>query len=195
MLLVVADTGPIGNLVEIGHIGILPQLFERVFIPSLVRDELSHPSAPASVRDWVNAPPAWLEVLPVTVSDDPAFRSLDDGEKAALALGITLGADLILIDDRKGAAVALKKGFQIVGTLGLLTRSAQRGLLDLADALGRLKHTTFPIARNCSMAPGGLGSIMGWPVAGRGRVVRCLLAFLANGAFQGSRDIKEALHG
>ena len=128
---------------EIGHIGILPQLFDRVFIPSLVRDELSHPAAPASVRAWVNAPPAWLEVLPVTVSDDPAFRSLDDGEKAALTLGITLGADLILIDDRKGAAVALKKGFQIIGTLGLLTRSAQRGLLDLADPLGRLKRTTF----------------------------------------------------
>ena len=32
MLLVVADTGPIGYLVEIGHIGILPQLFERVFV-------------------------------------------------------------------------------------------------------------------------------------------------------------------
>ena len=28
MLLVVADTGPIHYLVEIGHIGILPQLFE-----------------------------------------------------------------------------------------------------------------------------------------------------------------------
>ena len=143
MLLVVADTGPIRYLVEIGHIGILPQLFERILIPSLVYDELRHPSAPAPVRAWVNAPPAWLEVLPVTVSDDPAFQPLDDGEKSALTLGMTLGADLILIDDRKGAAVALQKGFQITGTLGLLTRSAQRGILDLADALARLKRTNF----------------------------------------------------
>ena len=143
MLLVVADTSPIRYLVEIGHIGILPQLFERIFIPSLVYDELRHPSAPAPVRAWVNAPPAWLEVLPVTVSDDPAFQALDDGEKSALTLGMTLGADLILIDDRKGAAVALQKGFQITGTLGLLTRSAQRGILDLADALARLKRTNF----------------------------------------------------
>ncbi len=143
MLLVVADTGPIRYLVEIGHIGILPQLFERIFIPSPVYDELRHPSAPAPVRAWVNAPPAWLEVLPVTVSDDPAFEALDDGEKSALTLGMTLGANLILIDDRKGAAVALRKGFQITGTLGLLTRAAQRGILDLADALARLKRTNF----------------------------------------------------
>jgi hypothetical protein len=68
---------------------------------------------------------------------------LDDGEKSALTLGMTLGADLILIDDRKGAAVALQKGFEITGTLGLLTRSAQRGILDLADALARLKRTNF----------------------------------------------------
>jgi predicted nucleic acid-binding protein len=143
MLLVVADTGPIRYLVEIGHVGILPQLFERIFIPSLVCDELRHPSAPAPVREWVNASPPWLEALPVTVSDDPALRPLDDGEKSALTLGMALGANLILIDDRKGAAVALQKGFQITGTLGLLTRSAQRGLLDLADALERLKRTNF----------------------------------------------------
>ncbi len=143
MLLVVADTGPICYLVEIGHIGILPQLFERIFIPSPVYDELRHPSAPAAVRAWVNAPPAWLEVSPVTVSDDPAFEALDDGEKSALTLGMTLGANLILIDDRKGAAVALRKGFQITGTLGLLTRAAQRGTLDLADALASLKRTSF----------------------------------------------------
>jgi predicted nucleic acid-binding protein len=50
------------------------------------------------------------------MSDDPAFQALDDGEKSALTLGMTLGAELILIDDRKGAAVALQKGFQITGT-------------------------------------------------------------------------------
>ena len=143
MLVVVADTGPIRYLVEIGHIGLLPQLFEKIFIPSLVYEELRHPAAPLLVRMWAEPIPPWLEVLPGSLSDDPAFRPLDDGERSALTLGLALGADLILIDDRKGAAVALQKGFQITGTLGLLTRSAQRGLLDLADALARLKRTNF----------------------------------------------------
>ncbi len=151
MLLVVADTSPIRYLVEIGHIGLVPQLFGKVLIPEAVYDELSHPSAPAQVHAWVHSLPGWLEVLPVAASDDPAFQSLDDGERSALTLGMTLGADLILIDDRKGAAVALQKGFQITGTLGVLTRSAQRGLLDLADALARLKRTSFHYVRNCLM--------------------------------------------
>lgn len=127
----------------IGHIDLLPQLFERIFIPSLVYDELRHPSATGPVREWADTLPAWQEVLPVAASGDPAFQSLDDGEKSALTLATTLGADLILIDDRKTAAVALQKGFEITGTLGLLTRSAQRGLLDLAGALDRLKLTNF----------------------------------------------------
>lgn len=143
MLVVVADTSPIRYLIEIGHISLLPQLFERIYIPSLVYGELGHPSAPAAVQAWVNSLPAWVEVVPVSMSDDPAFQALDDGEKSALTLGMALRAKLILVDDRKAAAVALQKGFQITGTLGLLTRSAQRGILDLAEALERLKRTNF----------------------------------------------------
>ena len=79
----------------------------------------------------------------VLASDDPALRSLDDGERSAITLGMTLGADLILIDDRKGAAVALRQGFEITGTLGVLTRAAQRRLVDFGGALARLKRTNF----------------------------------------------------
>lgn len=143
MLLVVADTSPLSYLVEIRHIGILPQLFEKVFIPTIVYDELCHPATPASVRSWAVALPEWLEVSPAPPGDDPAFAYLDRGEQAALALGVVIGASLILIDERKGAAAALKKGFETIGTLGLLTRGAQRGLLDLAEALDRLKLTKF----------------------------------------------------
>jgi predicted nucleic acid-binding protein len=60
--LVIADTGPIHYLILIGHINILPKLFERVVIPSIVLAELSHELAPASVQRWAAAAPAWLEV-------------------------------------------------------------------------------------------------------------------------------------
>jgi len=143
MLVVVADTSPIRYLVEIGQAALLPQLFDKIFIPALVYDELCHASAPPSVRTWVNSLPGWLEVLPVRASNDPEFQSLDEGERSALTLGMTLRAELILIDDRKGAAAARRKGFEIAGTLGVLTRAAQRGLIDLASALARLKRTNF----------------------------------------------------
>src|ERR1035437_829975 len=143
MRLVVADTSPIRYLVRIGHIDLLPGLFERIFLPSVLADELLHPSAPPTVRDWMRQPPGWLEVMPVADIDDPALDALDRGERSAIALGLSLKADLILVADRKGAAVALNKGFEVTGTLGVLDLAAERGLVDLVDAFDRLKRTNF----------------------------------------------------
>ena len=40
MRLVVADTSPIFYLLSIGHIGLLPRLFGKVFVPDAVYTEL-----------------------------------------------------------------------------------------------------------------------------------------------------------
>ena len=113
MRLVIADTGPINYLVLIGQSEILPALFERVIIPLAVRDELVRAEAPELVRNWINTQPAWLELhaLP-DVPLDSALESLDEGEKAALILAASLGADLLLVDDREGVRVAREKGFR-----------------------------------------------------------------------------------
>jgi predicted nucleic acid-binding protein len=142
---VVADTGPIHYLVLIGHIEILPALFERIIIPSAVHGELARPEAPDRVRNWIHAPPAWLEVhtSPDGTFNDASFGSLDDGEKAALALAASLTADLVLMDDRAGVRFARNQGFRVIGTLRVLDLGARRGLLDLADAFERIKRTNF----------------------------------------------------
>ena len=44
----------------------------------------------------------WLEVSLVDPSDDPSLRALDDGERSATSLGLSVSTGLILIDDRKG---------------------------------------------------------------------------------------------
>jgi uncharacterized protein len=59
-----------------------------------------------------------LEVLPAPDIDDTPLAALDNGERSAIALALSLEADLILIDDRQGASVAQHKGFEVTGTLG-----------------------------------------------------------------------------
>jgi hypothetical protein len=54
-----------------------------------------------------------------------------------------LGADLLPIDNRRGIRVAQNKGIEITGTLGVLRRASDEGLLDLADAFRRLRLTNF----------------------------------------------------
>ncbi len=73
------------------------------------------------------------------------MKGLDEGETAAISLATSLGADLLLMDDRKGVVVARGRGLRVTGTLGVLDIAAQRGLVDFARAVGRLRRTSFRI--------------------------------------------------
>lgn len=57
-MLVVSDASPINILVRIGHIDILPRLFDRVLIPGTVAKELSHKRTPPEVLAWIQSGPA-----------------------------------------------------------------------------------------------------------------------------------------
>jgi predicted nucleic acid-binding protein len=140
---VVADTGPLHYLVLINAVELLPRLFDRVFVPITVHSELTRPETPAVVSNWARAPPGWLTVLPVPAVDGAALESLDGGERAVIALATSLHIDLILMDDRAGVAAARARGIAATGTLGLLIRASQRGLIDLAAAFAALGTTSF----------------------------------------------------
>ena len=141
MRLVIADTGPINYLILIGHIDLLPRLFERVVLPAAVHAELCNSLAPPAVQRWIADCPAWLEI-----TDTPApvlAAGMHRGEAAAIALAATLHADLLLIDDRRGARAAKQQGLRTTGTLGLLDIAAERGMVDFAGAIRALESTTF----------------------------------------------------
>jgi predicted nucleic acid-binding protein len=144
MRLVVADSSPLNYLVWIEQVEILPALFERIFVPEVVQNELRHSEAPESVRRWIAAPPSWLEiVLEEHERGDPDLLRLDDGERAAILLAIRIGAELLVIDDRDGVDLARSRGLAVTGTLGILDLAATRGLIRLNEAVERLKGTSF----------------------------------------------------
>ena len=66
---------------------------------------------------------------------------LDVGEREAIAL--ELRAELLLIDERDGAAAARERGLAVTGTLAVLDLAAARGWLDLKVMFERLRQTTF----------------------------------------------------
>src|SRR5438067_1253926 len=144
MRLVVADTGPLNYLVLIGEVELLPRLFEKIFVPTAVRNELTKPRTPEAVRRWIAEPPSWLEIHPDPARDAAAdSTALDRGERAAIALALSLKAEIVLMDDQDGVAVARGNGLTVMGTLGILDLAARRELIDLAEAFERLKVTNF----------------------------------------------------
>lgn len=145
----VADTGPLHYLILLGHVELMAVLFRNVAIPEQVQGELAHPAAPVAVRNWIQAPPAWLSVHP-TKPDILAQidATLDAGEQGAIALALERHPDLVLMDERAGTIAAQARGFVVTGTLGLLQRAARRDLLDLPTALDGLDRTNFRWTRS-----------------------------------------------
>jgi predicted nucleic acid-binding protein len=87
------------------------------------------------------------------IPDDFAERLGADGDVERLALegpalesfraGRLTKADLLLMDDQAGVAVARRKGLAATGTLGVLDAAARQSLFDLAKSFARLKTTSF----------------------------------------------------
>lgn len=140
---IVSDAGPLHYLVLIRAIDVLPKLFGHVLVPEAVTFELSRPATPSAVRAWLDAAPVWLERRQVPGVPDPSTGLRGAGERAAIALARSVDVPLLLIDDRAGEAMARSHGLETSGTLGVLVRAAQLGLVDLSAALTQLRATNF----------------------------------------------------
>lgn len=144
-MIVVSDTSPLNYLVLIGAIDVLPQLFGEVRVPPAVVNELQSAKTPEHVRRWISSPPEWLrQVSPSSVME---FESpLDSGEAEAIALALEIEAAAVLIDEKKGRAIANARGLATIGTITVLELAAERRLLNLADAFAKLRETTFHVS-------------------------------------------------
>jgi len=143
-MLVVSDASPINVLIRIGAVDALEKLFGRVLIPPAVAAEMGDPGTPALVRDWMAQRPIWVEIRApgITVPD----LAIDSGEREAISLATELHADLLLVDDLRARKAAQKLGLNITGTLGILERAAGQGLVDLRDAIEKIRASDFTIS-------------------------------------------------
>jgi predicted nucleic acid-binding protein len=143
-MIAVADSGPLHYLILLNETELLHRFYGQVVIPEAVLRELTSDRTPQPVRDWLSQPPPWLRVQAVPpdqlklVTDD-----LDSGEQEAIALAHLLRADLLLMDESSGRAEARQRGLRVTGTLGILRTAAEKKLIDVTEALVRLRETSF----------------------------------------------------
>ena len=67
---------------------------------------------------------------------------LDPGERDAIQLAKEEHADLLLMDERLGVRMALRRGLMVTGTLGVLVQAARRckpGMFQQARQRGKEK--------------------------------------------------------
>lgn len=141
-MIVVADTSPLNYLIQINCDSVLPVLYGKVFVPEAVFAELNSPNAPIAVTQWLLRRPAWLEVNTVHSQPDLVLGSLDPGEREAILLAEEIGADLLLLDERRGRHEACIRGLLTTGTLGVLLAASKKGLIDAESAFKQLINET-----------------------------------------------------
>lgn len=131
-MIIVSDTSPVSNLILVGHIHLLPQLFGTIIIPEAVYQELLANGIHHPVTETVQAVD-WLEVR--SVNDQQQVEvlerdyNLDPGEANAIALALELQATQLLIDERLGRLEAKRRGLRITGILGVLLAAKSKTLL------------------------------------------------------------------
>ena len=119
------NTTPLITLARVGLLELLPILYDKVWAPRIVLDEYQA-KAPPTEPDLAQV--SWLTVVDAVIID-PTLPLLDVGEAAALSLAQTIGARLILLDERKARRIAARIGLQVAGTLAVLLRAKQQGLI------------------------------------------------------------------
>ncbi len=126
-MIVVSDTSPISNLLQIGDLDLLRLLFNEIIIPQDVFDKLCEIKVQADIL----SEQTWIKTSAVADSKLKAelLKELDKGEAEAIILAIELHADYLLIDEVKGRLIAESYDIKVVGILGVLLQAKQKGLI------------------------------------------------------------------
>jgi len=130
MLKAISNTSPLLYLYRIGAINWLPELFDEVWIPEAVKNELlAGRSKGYDVPKPDDYP--WLSVVnPKSMPSEWLALDLGVGEIAAMALALENPKRIVLLDDMLARRTAQVAGLQVWGTLKVLLEAKSRGLVD-----------------------------------------------------------------
>lgn len=130
--LLVADSGPIIALAKLGRLEILRELAGRLIVPPAVWREVT--SEKPDLADALAVTKAtWIEVVaPTKQLPDVVHQDLGPGEVEAMRLAFELQEGRLLLDEALARREALRLKIPIIGTVGLLIRAEEAGLIHSA---------------------------------------------------------------
>lgn len=130
---VVSDTSPLITLAGVQLLDLLPALYGEIRIAGIVRDEYQTKRL-ASEPDL--AALSWLIVEDIEPDNELiSIQGLGRGEAATITLGMATQAEAVVLDDRLGRRIALARGLPVIGTMTVLVRAKQRGLIPAVEPI------------------------------------------------------------
>ena len=126
-MLIIADSSALVALAECDMLHLLDVLFQEIRVPRPVFEECTFPGKPHASRLA-----AYLADKTIDIDLSSyifSINGLGRGELHAMALYRYLHADRFLVDDQRAKKVANLNGISTIGSVGILLRAKERGLI------------------------------------------------------------------
>ena len=145
-MIIICDSSPIIALSILDSLHLLDHLFKEVIVPRSVFNELTVKRKPEADKITV-----WAKDKLAESTDEQLVQTfsllLDKGEAEAMSLYWEKKADFLLIDEKKGRRIAAYNHIKIIGTLGILLLSKEKGLIPaIKPLLDILQHSYIRIS-------------------------------------------------
>jgi predicted nucleic acid-binding protein len=128
------NASPIITLAKVGQLGLIEKLASPAIVPEAVAAELlagpqGDPARVALEGNWGR------RLSPQQIPPRVLEWGLGAGESSVLALCLELGSAVAVLDDAAARAAARALNIPVLGTLGVVVRAKQAGLLASAAAV------------------------------------------------------------
>lgn len=134
---IISDTSCLIVLRNIGELTLLQKAYSSIITTKEVADEFGD-----EFPDWI------LIKSPKDQQKQQLLSfQVDKGEASAIALAMELPTEAIILDDYKARQLAVKLGLPVTGTLGVLIKAKNQGIItSVKPILEKLKQTNFRIS-------------------------------------------------
>ena len=137
--IVISDTSCLILFQKIGEIDLLRKVYDNILTTPEVAEEFSEQL------------PEWIKIESVKDKKYQEFleTQVDLGEASAIALAKEMDNPLLLLDDLKARKLAKKLNLKFTGTLGVINKAKQIGVIDkVKPFIDKLLSTDFRISEN-----------------------------------------------
>jgi predicted nucleic acid-binding protein len=150
-MIVVSNTTPLIGLATIQRFDLLKQLFGEIHIAQAVYDEavVRGREKGGAKREMSTA--TWIKTVRVQdrLAVDVLLDEMDLGEAETIVLAREIGADWVLMDEKKGRRKLAELRLKKVGTLGILLKAKRTSLLSaIRPDIEQLRQQGFSISQD-----------------------------------------------
>lgn len=127
-IIIISDSSPLISLAIINKLYILEKLFTKIYVSFAVYDEVTKSNKPFSdgLKTFLSGK---TQSVRNRMAVEMLLSDIGAGEAETIVLALEQRPDIVLIDDLKARKFAKMKGLKIIGTMGLLLKAKQEGLI------------------------------------------------------------------